>query len=68
LYGLKQAPRAWHERLSRFLVKNSFVKSKIDTTLLTKHINDDILIIQIYIDDIIFGSTNEKYAKILSYA
>ena len=63
LYGLKQAPRVWYERLSTFLISNNFVKGKVDTTLFTKHVNSDILIVQIYIDDIIFGSTNEKLCK-----
>ena len=63
LYGLKQAPRAWYERLSSFLLSNDFVKGKVDITLFTKHIGSDILIIQIYVDDIIFGSTNESLCK-----
>ena len=63
LYGLKQAPRAWYDRLSCFLVENDFVKGKVDSTLFTKHVNSNILIVQIYIDDIIFGSTNEKLYK-----
>jgi len=63
LYGLKQAPRALYERLSTFLISNDFVKGKIDTTLFTKHVDSDILIDQIYVDDIIFVSTNEKLCK-----
>jgi len=62
LYDSKQAPRGWYERLSNFLVENSFVKSKVDTTLFTKHVDNDILIVQIYVD-IIFRSTNEKLCK-----
>ena len=58
LYGLEQALRAWYWRFSSFLVNKSFVKSKVNTTLFTKHVDDDILIIQIYVDDIIFRSTN----------
>ena len=57
LYDLKQVLRAWYERLSTFFVLNGFVKGKVDTILFTKHIDTDILIVQIY-DDIIFGSTN----------
>ena len=45
LYGLKQAPRAWYERLSTFLLSNDFVKGKVDTTLFTKYIGSDILIV-----------------------
>ncbi|KAI3681002.1 hypothetical protein L6452_35782 [Arctium lappa] len=63
LYGLKQAPRAWYEVLSKFLVKSGFSKGKIDTTLFIKKEKADIIFIQIYVDDIIFGSTNAKYCK-----
>ena len=59
----KQALRAWYERLSTFLLSNDFVKVKVDTTLFTKHIGSDILIVQIYVDDIIFCSTNELLCK-----
>jgi len=54
LYGLKQTPGAWYERLRTFLVLNNFVKGKVDTTLFTKHVDDGFLIVQIYVDDIIF--------------
>ncbi|GMI84085.1 hypothetical protein HRI_002077800 [Hibiscus trionum] len=63
LYGLKQAPRAWYERLSNFLIEKGFEKGKVDTTLFIKRYNNDILVVQIYVDDIIFGSTNECYCK-----
>ena len=62
LYSLKQAPRAWYESLSTFLILNDFIKGKVDTTLFTKHVDSDILIVQIYVD-IIFGSTNKKLCK-----
>ena len=58
LYGLKQAPRAWYGRLSTFLLENDFNRGKNDTTLFTKKDKEDILIVRIYVDDIIFGSTN----------
>jgi hypothetical protein len=58
LYGLKQAPRAWYERLQDFLVSKGFKVEKVDTTLFTKKIEDDLFICQIYVDGIIFGSTN----------
>nr|CAN64324.1 hypothetical protein VITISV_005640 [Vitis vinifera] len=58
LYGLKQAPRAWYERLSKFLLKKVFKMGKIDTTLFIKTKENDMLLIQIYVDDIIFGVTN----------
>ncbi|KAH9696622.1 hypothetical protein KPL71_023234 [Citrus sinensis] len=63
LYGLKQAPRAWYDRLKNFLLENDFSMGKADTTLFVKHKNQDILIVQIYVDDIIFGSTNELLCK-----
>ncbi|GJV40875.1 retrovirus-related pol polyprotein from transposon TNT 1-94 [Tanacetum coccineum] len=63
LYGLKQAPRAWYDELSNFLVSEGFSKGSIDPTLfITKH-GEDILLVQIYVDDIIFGSTNLKLSK-----
>ncbi|KAJ9536793.1 hypothetical protein OSB04_un000017 [Centaurea solstitialis] len=58
LYGLKQAPRAWYDHLSNALLENGFYKGKIDPTLFIKTEGDDILLVQIYVDDIIFGSTN----------
>nr|GEZ58791.1 retrovirus-related Pol polyprotein from transposon TNT 1-94 [Tanacetum cinerariifolium] len=58
LYGLKQAPKAWYDELSNFLVSKGFFKCSIDPTLfITKH-RGDILLVQIYVDDIIFGFTN----------
>ncbi|KAI3685310.1 hypothetical protein L6452_34552 [Arctium lappa] len=63
LYGLKQAPRAWYDILSQFLVKSGFTKGTVDTTLFIKKDKGDIILIQIYVDDIIFGSTNPKYCK-----
>ncbi|KAJ9535164.1 hypothetical protein OSB04_un001757 [Centaurea solstitialis] len=58
LYGLKQAPRAWYDHLSNALLDNGFYKGKIDPTLFIKTEGNDILLVQIYVDDIIFGSTN----------
>nr|GEU97183.1 retrovirus-related Pol polyprotein from transposon TNT 1-94 [Tanacetum cinerariifolium] len=63
LYGLKQAPRAWYDELSKFLTSKGFTKGTIDPTLFTIRYREDILLVQIYIDDIIFGSTNPKYTK-----
>ena len=59
MYGLKQAPRAWYERLSKFLLENGFTRGKIDITLFIKTRGKDMLLVQIYVDDIIFGATNE---------
>ena len=63
LYGLKQAPRAWYERLSNYLISKEFNQGQIDPTLFVKTIGKDIFIAQIYVDDIIFGSTNSKFLK-----
>ena len=63
LYGLKQAPRAWYERLSSFLIENNFTKGKIDTTLFLKNFENNFLIVQIYVDDIIFDSMNESLCE-----
>ena len=54
LYGLKQAPRAWYERLSSFLLQNNFKRGKVDTTLFIKNTDTDMIIVQIYVDDIVF--------------
>ncbi|GJX97151.1 retrovirus-related pol polyprotein from transposon TNT 1-94 [Tanacetum coccineum] len=58
LYGLKQAPRAWYDTLSSFLISQQFSKGVVDPTLFTRHAGNDLLLVQIYIDDIIFASTN----------
>ena len=63
LYGLKQAPRAWYERLRDFLIVKGFTIGKVDTTLFTKKLDGHIFICQVYIDDIIFGSSNEDSCK-----
>nr|GEV84348.1 retrovirus-related Pol polyprotein from transposon TNT 1-94 [Tanacetum cinerariifolium] len=70
LYGLHQAPRAWYETLSMYMLDNEFQKGKIDKTLFIKRHKGDILLVQVYVDDIIFGSTKkeiciafEKYEK-----
>ncbi|GJS43290.1 retrovirus-related pol polyprotein from transposon TNT 1-94 [Tanacetum coccineum] len=63
LYGLKQAPRAWYDELSNFLMSKGFTKGTIDPTLFKIKYGEDILLVQIYVDDIIFGSTNPKYSK-----
>nr|GFA22018.1 retrovirus-related Pol polyprotein from transposon TNT 1-94 [Tanacetum cinerariifolium] len=63
LYRLKQAPRAWYDELSKFLLSKGFSKVSIDPTLfITKH-RGDILLVQIYVDNIIFGSTNLNLSK-----
>nr|GEZ23913.1 putative ribonuclease H-like domain-containing protein [Tanacetum cinerariifolium] len=66
LYGLKQAPRAWYDELSTFLLQNGFSKGTIDPTLFTRRFDDDILVVQVFVDDIMFGSTNPRYATLFS--
>ncbi|KAK6145251.1 hypothetical protein DH2020_022071 [Rehmannia glutinosa] len=67
LYGLKQAPRAWYDTLSQFLTDNGFTKGftkgKVDTTFFLFEKGQDCLLVQIYVDDIIFGTTNESLCK-----
>ena len=57
LYGLKQAPRAWYERLTTFLVEKGYKREGVDKTLFIKSFKSGITIAQIYVDDIVFGST-----------
>ncbi|GJX03442.1 retrovirus-related pol polyprotein from transposon TNT 1-94 [Tanacetum coccineum] len=58
LYGLKQALRAWYDMPSSFLISQRFSKGAVDPTLFIWHAGNDILLVQIYVDDIIFASTN----------
>nr|GEY95464.1 copia protein [Tanacetum cinerariifolium] len=64
LYGLKQAPMSWYDELSMFLLQNHFFKGTIDPTLFIRHFDDDILVVQVYVDDIIFGSTHPRKEQI----
>nr|GEU95954.1 retrovirus-related Pol polyprotein from transposon TNT 1-94 [Tanacetum cinerariifolium] len=63
LYGLKQVPRAWYDELSNFLVSKGFSKGSIDLTFFITRHKGDILLVQIYVDDIIFGSTSPNLSK-----
>nr|GEW55901.1 hypothetical protein [Tanacetum cinerariifolium] len=63
LYGLKQAPKAWYDELSNFLLSKGFSKGSIDPTLFITKYRGDILLVQIYVDDIIFGSINLNLSK-----
>ena len=69
LYGLKQAPRTWYDTLSEFLLENGFTRGVIDKTLFHKKHKNDIILVQVYVDDIIFGSTNDalcaRFAKLM---
>ncbi|GJT94002.1 retrovirus-related pol polyprotein from transposon TNT 1-94 [Tanacetum coccineum] len=66
LYGLKQAPRAWYDTLSKFLMANNFFKGAVDPTLFTRKSGKHILLVQIYVDDIIFASTDHNACNIFS--
>jgi hypothetical protein len=70
LYGLKQAPRAWYDCLKDFLLKQGFEIGKVDLTLFTHKVNNDVFVFQIYVDDIIFGSINvafcEEFSRIMT--
>nr|GEV40288.1 putative ribonuclease H-like domain-containing protein [Tanacetum cinerariifolium] len=63
LYGLHQAPRAWYETLATYLLGNGFQRGIIDQTLFIKKQQKDILLVQIYVDDIIFGATNKALCQ-----
>ncbi|GJW97538.1 retrovirus-related pol polyprotein from transposon TNT 1-94 [Tanacetum coccineum] len=56
----EDAPRSWYDELSRFLLHNHFTKGTVDPNLFIRCFNDDILVVQVYVDDIIFGSTNPR--------
>nr|GEW76634.1 retrovirus-related Pol polyprotein from transposon TNT 1-94 [Tanacetum cinerariifolium] len=63
LYGLKQAPKAWYDELSNFWLSKGFSKGSIDPTFFINKHRGDILLVQIYVDDIIFGFTNPNLSK-----
>ncbi|GJY68517.1 retrovirus-related pol polyprotein from transposon TNT 1-94 [Tanacetum coccineum] len=67
LYRLHQAPRAWYETFSTYLLDNGFQRGKIDKTLFIRRYKGDILLVQVYVDDIIFGSTKlcTKFEKMM---
>nr|GEZ18814.1 retrovirus-related Pol polyprotein from transposon TNT 1-94 [Tanacetum cinerariifolium] len=69
LYGLKQAPKAWYDRLKAFLIKHDYTIRMVDNTLFTKKKDPNLIIVQIYVDDIIFESTYQEmrddFAKIM---
>nr|GEY35360.1 copia protein [Tanacetum cinerariifolium] len=66
LYELKQAPRAWYDKLSTFLLHNHIFKGSTDPTLFIRRFVNDILVVQVYVDDIIFGFTHPKYTQLFS--
>ncbi|GKD32418.1 retrovirus-related pol polyprotein from transposon TNT 1-94 [Tanacetum coccineum] len=66
LSGLKQAPRAWYDTLSKFLMANNFFKGVVDPTLFTCKLGKHILLVQIYVEDVIFASTDHNECHIFS--
>jgi hypothetical protein len=58
LYGLKQAPRVWYARLKTFLLEHGYVMGSVDKTLFTLNHGTGFLLVQIYVDDIIFGGSS----------
>ena len=62
LYGLKQAPRAWYDRLTQYLVSHGFTRGKTDQTLFIKREDGELIVAQVYVDDIIFELTKDELA------
>nr|GEZ39466.1 hypothetical protein [Tanacetum cinerariifolium] len=60
MYGLHQAPRAWYGTLSKYLLTNGFQRGTIDQTLFIRRQRGDFILVQVYVDDIIFGSSNPQ--------
>jgi hypothetical protein len=58
LYGLKQVPLSWYARLKTFLLEHGYVMRSVDKTLFTLNYDNDFLLVQIYVDDIIFGGSS----------
>nr|GEV14913.1 hypothetical protein [Tanacetum cinerariifolium] len=63
IYRLKHASRAWYDEILKFLVSKGFTKGTINPTLFVIRYGDDMLLVQIYVDDIIFGSISPKLSK-----
>jgi hypothetical protein len=66
VYELKQAPRAWYECIRDFLIENDFRIGTADSTLFTRKMGKDLFVCQIYVDDIIFDSTNASFCESLA--
>ena len=63
LYGLIQALRAWYDRLTSYLIENGFKRGNADSTLFIRRDKKDLVVAQVYVDDIVFGFTNNTLAK-----
>ena len=62
LYGLKQALRAWYDRLTQYLVSHGLTRGQANQTLFIKREDDELIVAQVYVDNIIFGSTKDELA------
>jgi hypothetical protein len=60
LYGLKPAPRAWYEKIKWFLIEKKFSRGNVDITIFIKRSKEELLLVQIYMDDIIFDSSSQQ--------
>ena len=67
LYGLKQAPRAWYDRLTAYLTEHGFKRGSADTTFFIRKDKNSFVVAQIYVDDIVFGATNDSLAHSFAY-
>ena len=63
LYGLKQAPKAWYARLDKYLYKKGFKNGRADNNLYMKIEHENMIIIEVYVDDIIFGSNDDRLSQ-----
>ena len=63
LYGLKQSPRAWYSRMDRYLRQQGFKKGNEDRNIYIKVDQDNMIILEVYVDDIIFGSDDDKMSR-----
>ena len=63
LYGLKQAPRTWYDKLTAYLIEHGFKRGFADTTLFIRKGKNYFVVAQIYVDDIVFGATNDSLAQ-----
>ena len=62
LYRLQQAPKVWYDQLIEYLVSHGFIRGKVDQTLFIKKENGELMVAQVYVDDIVFGSTKDELA------
>ena len=66
LYGLKQAPRSWYSRLDKYLRQQGYRKGNTHSNLYIKEEHGSLIIVEIYVDDIIFGSDNDQLSKLFA--